>query len=134
MSTGDVLPSGCPPEGHEPADGTFFRLADPRHDPGEATEADSWILPVNNPTSRQCFGQTDRCGCFGHSLFADVEVLHRARKTLRWARKKSIARVKLTPDMGRILESHSPVGSTHYDWWPTPLSLVPDAEVLEAQL
>ena len=133
MVSGEKLPEGCPPDGHEAAVGTFYRLAEPHHQPGEKTGPESWVLPVNFPKSKQCFGQVDRCGCYGHSLFGDVQVLHDARQILRWARKKSIARVELQPTMGRILETHSDVGPTHFDWWPTPLDLVPDAEVIEGQ-
>jgi hypothetical protein len=125
MDRADLLPDGCPPAGHQASEGTFYRLAEPRHQPGDKTGLESWVLPVNNPKSKACFGQKACCSCFGFSLFGSVEVLHDARKILRWARKKSIARVDLLPSMGRILETHSDVGPTHFDWWPSPSDLVP---------
>lgn len=133
MEWGTELPPECPPDGHGPAEGVFYRLADPRHAQGDTTDESSWVLPVNYPHSTS-FGQVDDCHAYGLSVFDNIDVLHAARRALRWARKKSIARVVLEPSMGRILAAPSDVGPGHYDWWPTPLTLTPPADVVEGAL
>lgn len=124
-----ALPANCPPDGHADSDGTFYRLCEPRHDVGEPTAKGSWRKPYKMKGPH--FGRTDECGAHAYSLFQDLEVLRAARDLNPWAASKAIAEVELTPGMGRILETPSEVAEGHWDWWPTPIDLVPAAVVIE---
>ena len=127
-----VLPAGCPPDGHIEPQGTFYRLAAPRHQPGDPTEDDSWVPPLHTRTS-ELYESKDACEAFAFSLFDNLQVLLDARDHTPWARRKSIARVDLAPGMGGLVPSESDVGQGHYDWWPEPPDFVPVAETVEAR-
>lgn len=119
--------------GHLPAIGVFYRYAHGRHKVGDLTEPDSWALGVitlNNP----CYLKTDCCECFGISLFFEFDEIVNARKFVPFAKNKSIAKVELTGVMGRILNTPSKIGDSHFDWWATPLGLVPVAEIIVGKL
>jgi hypothetical protein len=94
---------------------------------------DDWRLPVDKRAS-ECYQRYDRCEAYAHSLFADLSVLVAARGSVPWARKKSIAQVGLTPDLGRVVESPSVLGASHHDWWPSHTGLVPKAVVIEGSI
>jgi hypothetical protein len=127
------FPDGCPPEGHFAAHGVFYRLARANLVPGEVPGAEDWRLPLHTKKSA-AYQQFDQCDAYSYSMFADIEVLRRARESVPWVRKKSIARVTLEPAMGRILETESPVGATHHEFWPSEDDLVPPAQVVEGKV
>lgn len=129
MTSARGLPEGCPPEGHVAPDGTFYRLTRGNLLVGEAPSDDEWRLPVDKPGP--AYRQYDECDAYAHSVFGDVDVLLRARVSVPWTRKKSIARLALAPEMGRILETPSELGPTHHDWWPSSDGLAPQAVVVE---
>lgn len=133
MTAGSRLPEGCPPEGHLAADGVFYRLARANLVPGEVPGPEDWTLPLHTKKSA-AYQQFDQCDAYAYSMFADIEALRRARESVPWVRKKSIARVTLEPAMGRILETESHVGPTHHDFWPSEDDLVPPAQVVEGKV
>jgi hypothetical protein len=90
------------------------------------------VLPLFTKKS-EAFHQYDMCMAYSFSMFADLDVLLKARDSVPFVRRKSIARVELTSGMGRILETESPIGPTHHDWWPSEENLVPHAEVVEGR-
>lgn len=132
MPDDDPMPEGCPPEGHEPAKGTFFRLVAKTFQPGDVTDKGCWRKPykVKGPM----FGKIDDCLAHGISLFEDLEVLRAARELNPWAAGKAIAEIALEPDMGRTLETTSDVADGHHDWWTTPYDLHPAVPVIEGCL
>lgn len=123
------LPEGCPPEGHQPANGRFFRLTNPKHAVGDTTTDRDWRLPLHTPKG-QGYQRYDLCAAYAISLFRDLEVLLRAREAVAFARKKSIAEIELAPDMGRTLETES-FAETHHDWWPND-GVTPSGTVVES--
>lgn len=133
MTGGTKLPEGCPPEGHSAADGIFFRLVRANLMPGDVPGPEDWTLPLHIKKSA-AYQQFDQCDAYSYSMFAEIEALLKARASVPWVRKKSIARVTLLPGMGRILETESPVGPTHHDFWPNEDGLVPPAQVVEGKV
>lgn len=115
-----------------PEAGAFYRLAAPRHAPGEPTTHDSWVLPVNRKPSARAANPSE-CSNHGHSMFRSIESLQRARALSFWARAKSIAKVALDGHHGLVLDSPSALGDSHCDWWPEPSHWVPDATIVEAR-
>lgn len=132
MATDGRLPDGCPPAGCEPPSGAFFRLAKPSAAIGAALERQDWVLPLDTRTS-DVYQKHDVCGAYAYSVFADLGDLQRARESVPWTRKKSIVRVDLSPDMGRALQTPSPLGETHHDWWPNDYESLPPTEVIEGR-
>lgn len=132
MSTSAPLPEGCPPAGHQPAQGTFYRLVDKTLQPGDLTGKGCWRKPykVKGPK----FGKVEECLAHGISLFEDLEVLRVARALNPWAARKAIAEITLEPDMGQTLETSSPIADCHVDWWTTPYDLYPSVPVIEGPL
>lgn len=126
------LPDDCPPVGHLPAEGTFYRLSRPSAKLGETLVSTDWVLPVDTKKS-DCYQNYGVCECYAFSIFAELEHLLEARKFVGWAKKKSIARLDLTPDMGVVLKTPSDVGESHHDWWPTEGHEAPPAVVVEEQ-
>lgn len=125
-----VLPLGCPPASSVAAGGSFYRLVAGSLTVGEASGSNDWILPYNK-TKGECAGKPEVCECHAHSLIADLDHVRLARELVPWVAKKGIARVDLDASMGRILECPTAVFPSHYEWWPTPASLVPHSEVVE---
>jgi hypothetical protein len=132
MSSGVQLPEDCPPNGHLPAEGTFYRLTRGDLAEGSAPGSGDWVLPLNTRKS-EAYQQYDMCQAYSYSMFADLRVLLEARESVPFVRKKSISRVELQPAMGRILETESWIGPSHHDWWPSEGNLVPPAEVVEGR-
>lgn len=132
MSETASFPEGCPPDGHQPAEGTYYRLADARHAIGDLTCKGCWRKPykVRGPM----FGRVDDCHAHAISVFEDLAILRAARELSPWAAKKTIAEIKLMPEMGRTLETESKVAEGHHDWWTTPYELHPSVEVIEGGL
>ncbi|BBH17184.1 hypothetical protein Back2_14710 [Nocardioides baekrokdamisoli] len=132
MQAGHGLPPGCPPLGHAAAQGTFYRLTSPGLSVGQAAD-EGWTLPVANKTSA-AYQQLDNCFAYAYSVFRDIEDLIAARELIGWARKKTIARVDLSPPLGRTLRTWSPIGPSHHDWWPSTDDLVPPTTVVAEQV
>lgn len=132
MTSARGLPAGCPPDGNTAPNGTFYRLTRRGLQVGETPSDDEWHLPVDK--RGPAYKQYDQCDAYAHSIFRDVDVLLRARVWVPWTRKKSIARLALAPEMGRILETPSELGPTHHDWWPSSHDLVPAAVVIEGSV
>jgi hypothetical protein len=132
MTSARGLPEACPPEGLFAPDGTFFRLTQRNLQVGIAPPNDAWSLPVDKRGPD--YQHFDQCDAYALSVFGDVDVLLRARVSVPWVMKKSIARLALTPEMGRILETPSALGPTHHDWWPSSGDLVPVAVVVEGSV
>lgn len=132
MLPGQSLPPGCPPDGHEPAQGAFFRLTRATLDVGDEPVED-WRLPLDTKSS-EAYQQVDNCLAYAYSLFKDLADLLKARESVPWARKKTIAQVDLEPDMGRVLQTESDLGPSHHDWWPSRNDLVPPATVIEGRI
>lgn len=124
------LPPGCPPASAVAAGGAFYRLVGRSLALGEAPGANDWILP-HKKRKGECAGQTQVCECHAHSLIADLDHVRLAWKLVPWVRKKAVARVDLDGSMGRILQWPTDVFPSHYEWWPTPATLVPRCEVVE---
>lgn len=90
------------------------------------------MLPVETRTSPS-YQQFDDCGAYAFSIFSELDDLVKARGIIAWAKKRSIIRVDLTPDMGVVLKTPSPVGDSHHDWWPTEGNEAPESEVVAEQ-
>lgn len=133
MTTGKGLPAGCPPAGHSAAGGVFYRLTRANLMPGDVPSQEDWTLPLYTKKSA-AFQQFDQCDAYSYSMFGDIQVLHQARESVPWARKKSIAEVRLEPTMGRILETDSLIGPSHHDFWPNEDNLIPPAQVVEGKV
>ena len=118
MQDMSAMPSECPPAAAQPVTGIFYRLTAKNLVLGEAPGNQDWILPVNKRKG-DCAGSVDVCGCWAHSVFADVDDLLEAAKTSNWVRGKSIASVGITPEMGRLAKTPSEHGDSHHDWWPS---------------
>lgn len=101
-----------------PADGTYYRLGDSKHSPGDATCKGCWRKPYK--VAGPHFGQTDNCHAHAISLFEDLGALRAARELVPWAAKKSVARITLAPADGRTLKTTSELAEGHHDWWTTP--------------
>lgn len=132
MSSARQLPDGCPPEGQIPANGTFYRLSRPSAKLGDILPKEAWVLPVDTKTS-ESYQKYDQCSAHAFSICAELDDLVLARQLVPWASKKSIVRLELTPDMGVVLKTPSPVGDSHHDWWPSVGNEAPRAEVVEEQ-
>lgn len=130
-ANGISLPPDCPPAGHLPADGRFYRLANPKHEVGDATIHQDWRLPLDTPKG-QGYQRYDLCEAYAISLFGDLDTLVSAREAVPFARRKSIAQIDLEHSMGRILETES-FAPTHHDWWPTE-GLNPTGVVIQKAL
>jgi len=123
-----ALPGDCPPSSAQEPQGAFFRLVSGSLREGEVAGDGDWILPAMK-TKGDCAGVTDRCECFAHSLFEDADDLLRAREQIAWARRKAIAEIELTPEMGVIEASPSDLGDSHHEWWPAD-NQVPQSQVV----
>jgi hypothetical protein len=127
------LPNDCPPTSSRPPAGTYYRLVGGHLRVGESVPAEDWTLPLRKRKG-ECAERADRydvCECFAHSIFADANDLMEGRKTSSWARGKAIAQVELCHDMGRIEPTYADLGSSHHEWWPSPLDLIPQAVVMQ---
>lgn len=133
MPSASDLPAGCPPEGNSPAEGVYYRLTAGDLQKGEQPPNSDWVLPVNKKKG-DCAGRVDKCSCYAHSVFTSIDVLRRAREFSPWVRKKSIARVELSPSDGVVLETPSEIGEGHHDWWPSYDGSPISAVVVEAKL
>ena len=127
----EPFPEGCPPEGAQPMEGTFYRLANKALDVGEPTDEASWLRPYQT-RGTPYYKKPELPEAHGLSLFADLDDLHRALAFSPGMRKKSVAEVTITTNDGDLL--HSPIegGKTHHDWWTAPYDLIPKARVIEA--
>lgn len=114
MSSARALPEGCPPSGHIPANGTFYRLTWPSAKLGDVLPKEAWVLPIDTKTS-DSYQRYDQCEAYAFSICAEIDDLINARRLIPWARKKSISRLDLTPDMGVVLKTPSPVGDSHHE-------------------
>lgn len=132
MSDARQLPAGCPPEGYIPADGVFYRLSWPSGKLGQTLPDESWVLPLDTKTS-DMFQQFDECDAYSFSICSELDDLIKARTILGWAKKKCIVRLRLTPEMGVVLKTPSPVGDSHHDWWPSEGNEAPPSEVVAEQ-
>ena len=112
------FPDTCPPGDAQSADGVFYRLAARNLSVGDHPTSQDWQLPVHKRKGA-CAGDFDQCVCWSHSLFSDMQDLLDAAKTSDWVRKKSIARIELTPGMGLVDKTPSDIGDSHHDWWPS---------------
>lgn len=132
MSGARELPEGCPPPGHVPADGSFYRLSWPSAKLGQTLPSEAWVLPIDTKTS-ESYQQFGDCGAYAFSIFSELDDLVKARGIIAWARKKSIVRVDLKPEMGAVLKTPSPLGDSHHDWWPSEGNEAPESEVVAEQ-
>jgi hypothetical protein len=125
------LPEDCPPGDAVPMSGEFFRFTAPKLQPGDIAPADDWVVPYQKQKG-ECVGCPDRCECHAHSIFRDRGDVERAREISPFARKKSIASLVLSPQMGLVRQSPTDALPSHHDWWPTDPSVAPSAAVVEA--
>jgi hypothetical protein len=125
-----LLPDHCPPTGASPASGEFLRLVQKGLSIGDVPGHEDWQLPYLNPKSPS-YGRTEECDNHAHSLFADEADIAQAKSFVPAFRKKRVARVVLTPEMGLVLNTPNPLGQSHHDWWPTPSDLIPESEVVQ---
>jgi hypothetical protein len=130
MGQEDELPEACPPDGHWPARGVFYRLTRPSLKIGEVPEDKDWVLPLHTKKSA-AYLKHDECDAYSYSLFDDIEPLHIARLASAWARRKSISRVILPEGSGYLLKTESELADGHHDWWPVPAQCIPGAVVVE---
>jgi hypothetical protein len=123
------LPQGCPPREASPAGGRFYRLASRDSLPGEPPKPASWILPINNKLT-----ETDPSSCdsFSFSIYDDPDVLRAAARLVPWARGKPLCEFEIPAGFGSLLATDGDLCEGHHDWWPEPLSFVPDAIVMAA--
>ena len=126
-----TLPPDCPPTSAESPQGIFYRLAHPQLSPGERPPAEDWILP-HAKRKGDCAGRTDLCRCHAHSLFSELSDAVRVKELIPALRRKTIAEIELSPDMGMIEATPSDAGDSHHDWWPAEPELHPTATVVEA--
>ena len=125
------LPVGCPPDDAVPPDGDFFRLTARNLSEGDVPGAEDWQLPFEKRKG-DCAGRSDVCSCRAHSVFTDRSDVDFARAASPWARRKSVSRLKLEPDCGKVVASESEILPSHHDWWPTFTSDVPASVVIMA--
>jgi hypothetical protein len=124
------LPDECPPPAAAPPTGEFLRLVDKALAVGDTPGPEEWQRPYLNPRSSG-FGHPEVCDNHAHSLFADKTDIAQARSVVPAFRKKRVARVALTPDMGLVLNTPNLLGRSHHDWWPSPHDLIPASTVIE---
>lgn len=124
-----LLPRGCPPDDAVPSSGDFFRLVGKDVPVGGTPGADDWVLPYRKAKG-PCMGKIDECLCHSHSLFADITDARLVIKLIPAFRNKLIAKVTLTPNMGRIKHTPREKTPSHYSWWPATPDLVPTATVV----
>lgn len=108
-----------------PAEGTVFRLTAGKLKVDDPVTDEDWILPINKSRGVcAAVGSESNRACYGHSVFTDIQDLKDAQTKVPWARKKSIASVEL--DCGWI-EASPRNGDSHHDWWPEPITHIPNA-------
>jgi hypothetical protein len=122
-------PDNCPPGDAHPVDQEYLRFVSGDLADGATPAADCWLLPYEQPKSPY-FGRVEDCACHAHSLLADPQDVDKARSLIPAFKKKRIARVTITSDMGVVKHTPRPVADSHHSWWPDPVDLVPDATVI----
>jgi hypothetical protein len=124
------LPVGCPPAEAAPRSGLFYRYVAPALPVGGQPGADDWIPPHSKRKS-PCFGCHDRCECHAHSLLERLDEAIKGREAVPALRRKAIASVAMSLDMGLLAHTPSDVGKSHHDWWPARPDEVPESVVVE---
>jgi hypothetical protein len=126
-------PEGCPPDDAQAMDGTFYVYAERHLTVDEPTGPMTWQRPYEKRRG-DYYGQTDLVEAHGLSVFGELAEVQSARGFTPWLRQKSVAEVTITPTSGWLINSPTPEGSSHHDWWTNPHDLIPDGRVIEARL
>ncbi|WP_146086382.1 hypothetical protein [Rathayibacter sp. AY1B8] len=128
----EPFPEGCPPDGAEAMDSTFYRLANRGLGVGDVAGSDSWLRPYETKNGA-LYKKPEDPEAHGLSLYADLEELGTARDLTPWMARKSVAEVTITPADGWLRNTPIELGESHHDWWTEPFDLIPSALVIEAK-
>lgn len=108
-----------------PAQATVYRLTSGSLKVGENPGNIDWQLPIAKSRGAcTAPGSNQKRDCYSHSVFTELQDLVRAQQTSPWARKKSISSVEATRGW---IEATPRNGDSHHDWWPDPLTYIPQA-------
>ena len=116
------LPKDCPPEEAKPKPGTYYRLAEKHHQPGEVAAKGSWLRPYRRGRWK---GRLELCEAHALSVMDDLKDARQFREINPWAGAQALARVEIGPDDGRLLQTPEEDCDSHHDWWTNPADLYP---------
>ncbi|RUT00422.1 hypothetical protein DSM106972_075500 [Dulcicalothrix desertica PCC 7102] len=106
------FPNDCPPSECDIASGEFYRYIKNQ----KPCPEDFLSWREENP-EKECPKGTSECQACGVSIYLSLDDAKKLSRRVAYFRNKKIAKGTLSDELGRIKNTPSNVGKSHYTWW-----------------